>query len=257
MSDKPEIGVSLASYLPWAAYWPITVSYWARKDGFNFLQALPFRGTATCFSWEFVLPIKFLEDAWNPTTIWSLIKKLQRKENQVPTLYDLLFFPNPEMSRTLFLKLQESRPQIIVHSVNEWGKNTLLEISPKINMGPKGVASLAISRKDPSLVVDTYHLRRNAHLGEKGMKLGQWEKSLPELLPQTALIHVQPHRENGELERILKGEETELRDMLRAIRDYGYKGPFLVEATLGIRGICIPALRRMLRIMRELVEKIF
>ncbi len=251
---RNRIGVSLASYLPWSAFFTRKATRWAEKDGFGFIGMLPLRGSVGITP---SLPISYLEGAWNP--VRSLREALSGQptgQGLVPNIADWLFFPNPERSQEIFeaMKIRQPPPVIVVHSIEEWQKGRLLEVSPRINMETSEIASWAKKHR-AQLVLDTYHLRRSVweHLDERGMPLEKWQLLIPRLLPFVKVVHVQPNQ-GDELSEIMRGEDTELHKMLRFIRQNGFSGHFMVEATLGAKGITLWKLRQMLRAMRQLVE---
>ncbi|MCK4781663.1 hypothetical protein KAS79_01915 [Candidatus Parcubacteria bacterium] len=251
-----KIGVSLASYLPWSAYWPETTARWAEEDGFCFLGVLPFREIKRLSRPE--LPVLFAEKAWNPvdSLIPIIFKKPTKEEKLVPQLWDWLFFPGIAKAECLFhWILSQYQATIVCHSFKDLSEGRLLEVSPGLGMTPEEIVETA-QKYRKSLVIDLCHLREKFWISENGKKkslLGHWQKSLPLLLPYTSLIHVQPYMKDNEAEKILRGEENEIKNMLDIIDDIGYSGPYLVEATLRTKSWNIFRLRKMLRAVRNLV----
>lgn len=139
----------------------------------------------------------------------------------------------------------------------------LIEVSPGLWKTAEEIRDGGACRYSDGLVLDTWHLRRLprvdeifgdtyyrvAHLedddtdprGYKGVPdanqscLGWWKESLPKLLPQTRVIHVQPRRDDKgeELRKFIRSEPTELGQMIARARLHGYEGDYVVEASLG------------------------
>lgn len=252
-----RIGVSLASYLPWSAFYPRKAAEWAEEDGFSFLGGLPLRGMRKCNLDALALPIRYLGEAWNPASFWEVMRKRPTEKGLAPKWWDWLFFPNPEKSSQIFKKILDSRnPLLVANSFEEWikwrddlGVRGLWEISGELRIDPKEQA-FWMQKQGVDIALDLCHIRENP-------MLRKWQETIPLLLPHTELIHVQPFPQlpPNELTAIMRGEKTELEDMLQLIQSLKYKGLFLIEANIGKKGIFPWKLRRALRQMRELVEK--
>lgn len=255
-----EIGVSLASYLPWSAWWPEKAAQWAKEDGFSFLQILPFKGINKNFS-PF-LPVKYIESAWNPTTFFEWLKRRPGPET-MPQIYDWLFFPSPKEVEEKFQWLKTKWPssQVTVHSAAKLGPGALLEVSPRLGLTCSEIIKQVKNEK--CLVLDTFHIRRalgdvpgeiknskQSFKDREELSIGYapWKEVVDKLLPFTALIHVQPMRENP-------AEDLELKEMLRIIAAAGYNGPYLVETTLGFKAWNKKKLRATIKNLLDLIKK--
>lgn len=252
---KNTLGISLACYLPWSAYFPNHMIKWASNAGYYFLQVLPFHNTSDLKS---NIPVSYLERTWNEGNFWKMIKGRIKNDANSPKIHDILFFPNNRRSEEIFQKLLwKFSPQVIVHSWKDFEasqRTGLLEVSPGMWITPEQIRE-KIERKNSQLdkekplVLDFFHLRRAPRENEltnkpTGIKsdnslLGKWKNSLEILLPHTSLIHLSPLRGGiiSELENFLDGRETEFEEMLVFSLKQGYEGPLIVEASIGLEGL--------------------
>lgn len=242
---KANIGVNLASYLPFAAVLPQAAEKAAREGGYKFLQALPFRYMEGVGK---IVPISYLEHGWNPaTSLGQVVRGVFTNDPLAPKLIDWAFFQNrDECERTYQHLLQTHRPRIIAH---EFGEETdLVEVHPGLWMSPERIVEEVEKRGlHRPLVIDLWHARRpprqdNLVKKPQGIPsvslLGAWQTSLPKLLPHTCVIHVSPRRDGEELEACLRGKPTELGDMLSCVQEARVPiDAFVVEATIGIGGL--------------------
>lgn len=244
---RNEIGISLASGLPWSAYFPNNFLRKVKEMGYKFVGILPFRLAGQLDTT--IVPIRYIEKAWNDGCIWSYIHGKITGCLQSSGLHDVAFFASTNESEKLFRILKkQTRAQGVVHEYANLFDNpdNLLEISPGLWADPTGIVKeiVVTSGFRQPFVIDTYHLRRKPRDDERAKvlnldgisRLGDWKESLPLFLPHTSLIHVSPNRDNDELQSFISGEKTELEEMLRLILAGGYKGPMMVEATLGLGG---------------------
>jgi hypothetical protein len=261
-SAQERLGISLASLAPKGAFNLKWAEQAAKEAGYAFWQVLPFRGIFD--KWgimkKLVLPVKYFEQAWNPAkNLLQVISGRVRQDPKTPKLEDWLFFPNWRS----YGQLDVMGATEIVHNLNKWtfvqednnpiGVHRLvpqlLEPSPGLWMTPEEILDKVVSKRiTPCLALDTYHLRRlprpdemvNRPEGSYSFphsQLGEWRKTLPKLLPHAAVIHVAPERINKkELKMFLAGEYTELREMLERIKEAGFPGDYVVEATIGLAG---------------------
>ncbi|PIR70832.1 MAG: hypothetical protein COS97_01410 [Candidatus Nealsonbacteria bacterium CG07_land_8_20_14_0_80_40_10] len=256
VAEKPAVqrlGISLASYLPWAAYFPGWAARKAKEAGYSFLQVVSFRGVDPYVS-LFKLPVKYWESAWNENTgLYSVISGKFRHDPKAPTIMDWVFF-HPTGDRNYYQEYQESigdfslgSRQIVHHLKTSLAPNQLYEPNPGEWLTANEIIA-KIRADSHCLVLDTYHLRRLARADEMVDKpqglysfpfsmLGNWPDSLRELLPHAAAIHVAPKRDDNELEKCLAGQYTELEEMMVAIKKAGFQGDYVVEATIGLRGL--------------------
>lgn len=263
-------------------WWPRMWVRWVVKTalgqiGYRFLQALPCRGMSGLFQPVPCEKVKYIEPAWRGIkgeghgSFWAATKARLRRDPVGPWLEDWMFFPCPSACekgwkelgglkyRTWHLPAHwEDLPVIPV--VHEPGPG-LLEISPGLWMTPEEI--LALEGPLDGLVLDTWHLRRvlrddelakagcypncQKHgelVARSGGSLGWWKESLPILLPQTRVIHVQPRRDDGgeELRKFIRSEPTELGQMIARARLHGYNGDWVVEASAASLGVirCTP-----------------
>lgn len=256
------IGISLASLLPYSAIFPRRAANWAMKEGYQFIQVLPFRFVNPLRTWP--LPASYMEKAWNPAYTES------GPDPSTPiTIYDRLFFPSPKkcVYKVQLLFTNFAVPHLIVHHWYELARGrTLLEVSPGLWQTPQKIIKelIILNNLGKRLVLDLYHLRRPPRSDEPGYlkdgksfsRLGDWRVAIEILLPATRLIHVSPHRETDELVRFLAGEETELEKMLRFIKVGGFEGDWVVEATLGIGGLQWWKLKKTMKRFRERLGEI-
>jgi hypothetical protein len=234
-SETSEIGISLASYLPWSAMYPHWAARQAKAAGYRFLQVLPFRGlwnrlTVINRRALSILPVWYLEDAWGHATSW---RKL------------ISFFPSREKAELLFEGLRrtygrdERRPQVIAHDFED--PRALVEVHPGLWMTVDEILERASRHGQERLLVpDLWHLRHDA-IGEwldirpahiaAGTLLPSWQVSLPRLLLESEVIHLSPRRDRDEFGDCLAHRPTELGEMLACIRESGWKGRYVVEAT--------------------------
>lgn len=252
---KNTLGISLASYLPWSAYFPDWAIKWARQAGYYFLGALPFHKTADLKS---NIPVAYLERAWNEGDFWKMIQGMISDDANTPKIHDCLFFPNAKHSEEIFQKLLwKFSPQVIVHTFRDFEasqRTTLLEVSPGMWLAPEQIREKMERKnsqlgKEKPLVLDFFHLRRaprkdeliNKPVGIKSHSslLGNWKNSLEILLPQTSLIHLSPLRGGiiCELENFLDAMDTEFEEMIIFALERGYQGPMMVEASIGLEGL--------------------
>lgn len=216
-----EIGVSLASYLPWTAVSAWRVAQWARRAGYAFLQVLPFRTVHMRLA--HILPPRYVEEAWNPAYT------RRGPDPKTPVLlHDRLLFPSPCQCCALFTVFRALGACWITHDVADLreAKDPLLEVHPGLWLTPEKIVARS---KESNLVLDLYHLRRSPRRDELAHRpprittthslLGNWRTTLPYLLPLARVIHVSPNRrDTTELTRFLECRETELESMLLQCR---------------------------------------
>lgn len=261
------IGINITSYLPWVLAWPMVAAKAAKAAGYEFLQALPLRRLTPKIAK--ILPIRYLEDHWfysgRSNTLLSNLRLRRQGDRLAPTLIDWVVFPEEKHCRKRYSELAQVRnakcvgPIIIEHDQPVlW--SDLWEISPRLRKGPRTIIKIARDFNTP-LVLDLKHLRREPRLDEleagqtlRLSSLGRWQDSIHLFLPNTALIHVNP-LDRQELELMLAGKFCEAEDMMAAIKEGGFTGDYVVEATLGLQGINWLKLCRMLSEMRQWVAE--
>lgn len=220
------------------------------------------------------MPVDYVEDTWN--TAQSLMQVLIDKARQTanaPTLLDYAIFPTGKNADRVLGELlglyglPGEKPRFIDHSFGSgktlarildglfngelWKKvyiqSELVEVHPGLWLTLDEIfEKVRGGISDQPLVLDLWHLRHEATPGwlasrpahiTAGSLLGRWQDSLPRLLPYSRVIHVSPSRERPELEACLRGESTELGEMIDCIRQSGWDGDLIIEATLGLKGI--------------------
>lgn len=238
-----EIGISLASYLPRSALFPIWAIDQAREAKYDFIQMLPLRGL-----WinnlrimdplaQAILPIKYVENTWN-TPPATLAKAIQGWAQHDPTVPLLLWFVFGQHAESVYESLRHiTSSKVIVHSFDEKPYD-LIEIMPSMWMGVSKIID-RLEETKTRIVVDTFHLRqdatpewlanRPAGITSKNL-LGKWEETLPRLLPYADVIHIQPHRDTHEFRDCLSNRSTELGEMLDCVRESEWFGDLVVEA---------------------------
>lgn len=260
-----RLGISLASYLPWSAWFPEWAARQAREAGYEFLQVLPFRGVKE--NTKLPLPISYIEEAWNPGSLVEVISGKIKKMSRPPKLEDWLFFPERIKSTEIFLSWLIFREEwAILHKLflRRHFKRALLEVSPGIWLNLKEIKKFARGKRK-ILCLDLWHLRRDSREDELLSKpahlppvspLGPWQESLKELLPYTFVIHISPQRDFDELSACLAGKPTELEKMLKVIKDFGFEGDYIVEATLGLGGFNFRKLKKVMKEFHDWVRRL-
>ncbi|MCL5795656.1 MAG: hypothetical protein M1338_04875 [Patescibacteria group bacterium] len=264
-----EIGINVISYFPWCLIFPGQVAKWARDAGYDFLQISPIRSIGV--GYHPVLPVRYLENIWNDGNPLEFLKGKFAKNPLAPKPIDVVLFPGKTYAAAVYEKLQ-SRPGIttIVHSLEEYtllktsGKDVLLEVSPGLWKYPSEIVETAKYYK--MFVVDTQHSRRDPRPDEllkrpptilrSNSMLGDWRQLFKELLPRTKVIHVAPLRDNEEIFRFLSYQKTELAQMLRVIKDSGFRGDLVVETVLKEKGLNAKLLKDTMKYFRQRIAEI-
>lgn len=130
----------------------------AKELGFDFVQALPVRGTKCEDAANPI--VRYYEDAWNPGTLKDFLLRRPRAEAP-PRLHDILLFPSPSECKAIS-KCWEGRG---VKKIGHDFKSRLVEVSPSLNMGANNIFWQCRSHGN-SLVIDTSHLQREARSDE-------------------------------------------------------------------------------------------
>lgn len=249
------------------------------------MQVLPVKGMAGMSQQRLRrlfgnMPVEYLEDTWNTAeSMHQVWHDWRRKTVGAPTWKDAVLFPmSASRASKLYAELQGlGRPREIGHKWKEryqrFGptdlfvqSTNLVEVHPGLWMTTKKIIEKAASYSvERPLVVDLWHLRheatdewrvnRPAHI-KVGTLLGRWQDELPRLLPYSSVIHVAPSRDWLELQACLRGEPTELEEMLACIRMNNWQGDFVVEAILGpIENLNFPRLCEVLEDFHDWVEE--
>lgn len=256
MEPTVELGISLASLLPWSAFFPEEMTYLAKMFGYDFVCVLPFRMVKE--STRYSLKVKAVERAWNPGSRNDL--KAGRIE-----LHDWVFFPGKKSCEKMYNYLVNKYPQAqsTVHTFQEWTGKELLEVSPRLWSTEEEISKRLGGRK---AVIDTMHQERDVWPSDKefappGMdtqksKLSQWEIGIPKLLNNIALVHLQS-RDMTEINNFLSGIPSRLEEKIRFLKSLGYRGPFLAEFSLAKKGINPFLLVKVARKFYQRVQQIF
>ena len=220
------------------------------------------------------LPIWFLEKAWNPTQskgvigLMEVVRGIAIKDPFAPKIHDFIAFPNKEKADDEFrgmverLGLERNPPTIIVHHLSgieefKWTLgpeiDTIIEINPgmlkswgEILTTDALLEELECPASSPvsGVVLDTNHIRRGLRSDEAvrtmsyhGLptreSLGVWEDTIQQFVSHTSLVDFQG-KSSDEIFQTLDGKNTELNQIMRYIRDEGYRGPVRVEFNLGL-----------------------
>lgn len=102
----------------------------------------------------------------------------------------------------------------------------MLEVHPGCGIEVDRLLSQVSELGERPLVLDTRHLRRGE--GEARLPFAEALRLLRELVPHTALVHVQAW-DSLEWQKFLVGGYTQLRVMIETLVREGYLGPFVVE----------------------------
>jgi hypothetical protein len=228
---------------------------------------LPFRSALSMRT--DVLPILYIEEAWNDGNPWTFISENLEGKAYSPKLCDVAFFPGEKSATRIFNELKRKTNAIpVVHDFFDLRKDdsnfdnrTRLEVSPGLWASPQKIVNMiSKERYGKILVLDTWHLRRSPTVDERATVfslnrdscLGDWEEAIELLLPYISLIHISPKRDdnNKELIDFMAGNHTELGEMIKLILKLGYTGPVMVEASLGTEGAFHPErIKVMLRLI--------
>ncbi|MFH1566251.1 MAG: hypothetical protein ABIB98_03590 [bacterium] len=252
-----RIGVNIASMLPWSAV-PLIglwIAKWiSKKAGFAFWQVLPLRSVSASGLRKVRVPIKYIEPAWNATTLLGHLNGELGSEH-MPTMWqDVLFFPSPSKCEGIVQEVVLAFEGVHEISHNLSRSGVLVEFHPNLGVSAK---DLALSLNE--VVLDTKHIRQDVggNLRPASDYLEDWTR----LFPVTRVIHVQAWDEE-ELEWILAGyTKSALEVLLNYALRHGFEGDFVVEyrpgAIGGIVEILFPwILAKSLRRVRERVEEI-
>lgn len=234
-----KIGISLASLLPWSAFWPLAMTNIAKNIGYEFVQALPMRKVDKDYLDHTSLPILYYEEAWHPG---SLAEMACGKIG----LMDWIFFPDKERARTISSLFEEKGIISIGHDFDDLYRTDLIEPGPGMQKNIDEILAALHVYGQKQVVLDLFHIR----------EIGSWNSSINKLAPYTQLIHFQPLRQSDELERFLRSENTEVENMLRAMLSYGFDNNIVVEATVGIKGINLFHLKRTMKMVLNRLKSI-
>ena len=233
-SKKPGIVAALPAYLPYSAYFPYAASRSARHAGYVGIQALPTHSMGDLS--KLALPVEFVEDAW-----------YMDNDGQKMGLLDHLFFPTFNKCTETYQKLcNQPGAEVIVHFPPNDGKIAhYLEVHNGLWLSPEQILETAEKNK-LGIVLDTWHLVEEVSSHHLTLKpddmessphpLGDWQKAVKIMGLHTNVVHVQT-RDNEELYNSFAGKETRLTQIIKAIRDTADAPRWVVECTIGIKGI--------------------
>lgn len=259
------IGCNLLSFGLRGAWWPQRAVIKALEAGCEFCTTLPtgfepipalptLFGIGNPESWKNKLNVVGWEHAWNPAgSALDVIRGMRSHDPDAPKLQDWLVSPDPARCKTITEAwLERTKVALIVHSIDDYRtavrqlgpERVLLEINPGMFMTFREIVeelkNILTNGRRP-FCLDLRHLREvprpdQAARYEKtrGSKatpdfsLGDWRPWIPYLVPHARLIDFQTS-DRDELEATLRGEETELMEMVRAILKLGYTGDWRIE----------------------------
>lgn len=279
MARKGRIGINIASYLPWAVLNLRRVIRAAEEAGYDFLQILPLKSYLPLLGqqgmkplqFDTSLPVRYLEDVWNSAESFAeVVAGKMSRDPTSPTLLDYIVFPKREKADQLYDFLNERadpvsgvRPTRIAHEFGD--EEALVEVHPGLWMTPTRIVDEVLEEgRGPILVPDLWHLRHPAapsYIAHRPLGitqdslLGRWDESLPVLLPHSAAVHVSPSRAEPELEQCVNGRPTELVRMMECVKASGFRGDFVVEATLLWKGFDFDRLSKTLADFRHWVAE--
>lgn len=103
---KLELGANLGSFVPWIMANQVgSITGKLKEKGFKFVSTLPMRNTDSRAS---VLPVRYVEQAWNPTIepyVRGLLEVRRGKKTHDPTApqyQDAIFFPDRQKAHKMF-----------------------------------------------------------------------------------------------------------------------------------------------------------
>lgn len=218
----------------------------ARWAGFDGLQGAPTRGIPIHNVHSYVqelgrirTPITFIQERERTLIAFAYLREVARilpiqlfentwaEDDKTWKLLDRIIFQNPGAALARFKALVSISSQQIGHKFRD---SLLVEAHPGLGMTPQQVVD-TLREYGANIVWDTFHARRNflfETLGAEELSgtseaeilasWQNWRSYLPLLAPFITVVHVQPLRGTDELQRWLKGEQTEMGDMLAELR---------------------------------------
>jgi hypothetical protein len=224
--------LSVISLYPWCTgrhgIWRSTQM--ARSAGFNgYLQVLPMRSwdydDVRSRTWLENYAISY-EDAFAYGPLWrATLRQLGLLHEPNPTILDWLLFGRKDMPVN-----RGSAMQVIHHEPSEIRPGVVVEINPEL--WTESISYLNFCAKGGRLCWDTWHVRRPNR--KDGSTIKSW-LSLLDALPSEAvkLIHVHPVR--AEIGSYLRGETSELVNMLRMLNSKFTRAPAVIEVLPTLR----------------------
>jgi len=247
-----EIGVNITSLLPHTMFARDRkeVAEILRTEGFDFVSTMAFRGADKDGEWP--IPVKYVENAWNPTKkpgLGALLEFLRgvMGDPEASKIHDLIAFPDKARAdrfyETLLARHPDATPIVDDLESVDPETETLLEIGPALMMNPGQIVRRLEPFDNTGLCLDLHHLRRELwpnEIAEKGLDpktpsaLGDWRESLSILGRHADLVDVQAVNAEETI-RTSRGELTELYKMLDELAMQGYSGPCRIEMNLGLK----------------------
>lgn len=273
-SIKPEVNVSAMSLFDkstlYTAFLPMgSLVNIAKESGYGGFEWHPLRGTVSGLQVNSGLIGKDSKDA---------IVSLHQSWRSEKSLAEALKHPNRSLATIAYVILPEriaslndlehlqkvlgkKLPVVLYPSLPDEESGTERDFGEKIfqpyadimaRWGVKTVDELiseAYKRGYTGFAIDLFHMRRP---NIDGVGLNPWQETLPQLLPHTKEVHISAGRTDlhyvkgmpdteSELKGLLDSKgDTELLQMLRAIRESGWKGRVVTE----IPAIALHQLRR-------------
>ncbi len=211
-----QIGISFGSLVT-----PITLASLAKTQevvqtliGFGmFFQGLPFRQFH-----KLNIGCRYIEEPWP-----GLVNQNGRVFfGPTATKKDRLVFTGPALCHSWIVKQRRNEATQIDHQFNQSSEQPV-ELHKGLGTMNKILGRL--QEKETRIVLDTCHLR------EVEGYFGNSRAIMRQLVPRTALVHVQPIRNTAEWQDFITGKPTDLTGMLYEIRAAGFDGDFVIETT--------------------------
>lgn len=234
-----RIGVNIGSMLPLSAI-PIvglSIAAWiTRKAGYAFWQILPLRSVSVRSLKRAGgtpgIPVKYMEPAWNATTLLGHIQHRVGSEG-MPTLWrDVLFFPSPGECVATYNAVYYAMGGVkqIRHDLRV--DRELVEVHPGLDRNASELLGIAQERgkKERGMggfVLDTKHIRSQRDTTAK-KSYTDFLQDFQQLLPYAKLIHVQAWNAL-EWKRFVNGRSSEMDLLLQEAKAKGFSGDLVVE----------------------------
>lgn len=257
-----KYSIATASHLdPSTAYsvaWPIAehVSI-ARRAGYQGVEAWPQRFGPT---FEFKFDLLSANEKHGITSVHQSPVGVNRNKVQISRLQQSIVLPEMNSSLSVLEDIGKQAGDVPAVLFREAPASYMKESGysfKQIQTDPETAEAWGILEPDAGdaakeyvrkaklnlfdgIVIDTHHIRRKNTLTGQDNPLGDWKKSIPQLLPYCREIHIGIGRTDypdmaesaqEELDDLLNGgqKDSEVVQMLRFIADQGWKGLMVVE----------------------------
>jgi len=203
--------------------------------------------------------------------LMEVVRGVATKDPLAPQIHNFIAFPDKERADELFrnmiarLNLSERPPTVVVHHLNglaefKWGLattgatvDTILELNPgmldaqgELLSSDSLLETLAYPASSilAGVDLDTKHIRRGLRPDEIAKTvsrpssptkdaLGAWQGTVQQFVSHTKLMDFQGMNPQ-ELFDTIAGRQTELAEVVLAVKEAGYRGPVRVEFNLGM-----------------------